>query len=87
MNSTYRHRRMSESEREERRTAERERVNEAAEQLLSPEGGGSVCNFAETRQFVVVVTGREPDSRPLPSSLQWSKLRASLTLKIHLPCF
>ena len=38
MSTTYRRRRLSESEREQRRTAERERVKEAAEQLLTSEG-------------------------------------------------
>ena len=38
MSTTYRRRRLSESEREQRRNAERERVKEAAEQLLTSEG-------------------------------------------------
>ena len=38
MSTTYRRRRLSESKREQRRTAERERVKEAAEQLLTSEG-------------------------------------------------
>ncbi len=38
MSTTYRHRRLSEAEREQRRSAERERVKEAAEQLLTSEG-------------------------------------------------
>lgn len=38
MNTTYRRRRLSEAEREQRRSAERERVKEAAEQLLTSEG-------------------------------------------------
>ena len=38
MSSTYRRRRLSEAEREQRRSAERERVKEAAEQLLTSEG-------------------------------------------------
>jgi hypothetical protein len=38
MSTTYRPRRLSESEREQRRNAERERVKEAAEQLLTSEG-------------------------------------------------
>ena len=38
MSTTYRHRRLSEPEREERRNAERERVKQAAEQLLTSEG-------------------------------------------------
>jgi hypothetical protein len=38
MSTTYRRHRLSESEREQRRTAERERVKEAAEQLLTSEG-------------------------------------------------
>jgi hypothetical protein len=38
MSSAYRRRRLSEAEREQRRSAERERVKEAAEQLLTSEG-------------------------------------------------
>ena len=38
MSTTYRRRRLSEPEREQRRNAERERVKEAAEQLLTSEG-------------------------------------------------
>jgi N-terminal domain of anti-restriction factor ArdC len=38
MSTTYRRRRLSESEREQRRNAERERVKKAAEQLLTSEG-------------------------------------------------
>lgn len=38
MSTTYRRRSMSEAEREQRRSAERERVKEAAEQLLTSEG-------------------------------------------------
>ena len=38
MSTTYRRRSMSEAEREQRRNAERERVKEAAEQLLTSEG-------------------------------------------------
>jgi antirestriction protein ArdC len=38
MSTTYRRRRLSESEREQRRNAERERVKQAAEQLLTSEG-------------------------------------------------
>jgi N-terminal domain of anti-restriction factor ArdC len=38
MSTTYRRRRLSEAEREQRRRAERERVKEAAEQLLTSEG-------------------------------------------------
>jgi hypothetical protein len=38
MSAKYQRRRLSESEREQRRTAERERVKEAAEQLLTSEG-------------------------------------------------
>jgi antirestriction protein ArdC len=38
MSSTNRRRRLSEAEREQRRSAERERVKEAAEQLLTSEG-------------------------------------------------
>ena len=38
MSTTYRRRRLSEAEREQRRNAERERVKEAAEQLLTSEG-------------------------------------------------
>ena len=38
MSTTYRRRRLSEAEREQRRSAERERVKEAAEQLLTSEG-------------------------------------------------
>jgi hypothetical protein len=38
MGTTYRRRRLTEAEREQRRTAERERVKEAAEQLLTSEG-------------------------------------------------
>jgi hypothetical protein len=38
MSTTYRHRRLSEPEREQRRNAERERVKKAAEQLLTSEG-------------------------------------------------
>ena len=38
MSTTYRRRRLSEAEREQRRNAERERVKEAAEQLLTSDG-------------------------------------------------
>ena len=38
MSTTYRRRRMSEAGREQRRTVERERAKEAAEQLLTSEG-------------------------------------------------
>jgi hypothetical protein len=38
MSTTYRRRRLTEDEREQRRSAERERVKEAAEQLLTSEG-------------------------------------------------
>jgi N-terminal domain of anti-restriction factor ArdC len=38
MSTTYRRRRLNEAEREQRRTAERERVKEAAEQLLTSDG-------------------------------------------------
>ncbi len=36
--STYRRRRLTDAEREQRRNAERERVKEAAEQLLTSDG-------------------------------------------------
>lgn len=38
MSTTYRRRRPSEAEREQRRSAERERVREAVEQLLTTDG-------------------------------------------------
>ena len=38
MSTTYRRRRLSDAEREQRRSAERERVKEAAEQLLTSGG-------------------------------------------------